>query len=164
MMRSPRCLLAALVLCLSGCGYHLGTDATPPFTSIIVEPIRNESYAPQLQAEMHRQLADSLAQEKSLHVVTEGGQAHLRVTLVDYRRDVAAVDPNDTVRAASYNMTLVAKVTLETSDKVLFKDRLFTAVLPAFGGVGYNRTETQTLPLLSRELSKRIKDAVVDVW
>ena len=164
MRNAGRILPLAAACLLAGCGYHMGTDAAPPFSSLTIEPIRNESYAPQLQAEMHRQLADSLAQEKALHVTTEGGSARLRVTLTDFRRDVGAVNPNDTVLAASYNLTLVAKVTLETADRVYFKDRIFSVSLPAFGGAGYNRTETQTLPLLSRELSKRIKDAVVDVW
>ena len=149
---------------LAGCGYRFGTDAAPPFSSLTIEPIRNESYAPQVQADLHRQLADALAQEKSLHVTTSGGQARLRITLTDFRRDIGAVDPDDTVRAASYNLSLSAKVTLEIADKSLFKDRLFTFTLPAFGGAGYNRTEMQTMPLLTRELSKRIKDAVVDVW
>lgn len=164
MIRCFRITALALSAFLAGCGYRMGTDAAPPFNSISVEPIRNESFAPQMQAEVHRQLSDTLAQEKSLHVVTEGGQARLRVTLTEYRRDVGAVNPGDTVLASSFDLTLTAKVTLETADKVLFRDRVFKVTMPAFGSAGYNRTEMQTLPLLSRELCKKIKDAVVDVW
>ena len=157
--------LTALAVSVSGCGYHLGKETEAPFSSITIEPVKNESFAPQMQAEIHRQLADAFAAEKSLRVVPSGGRAHIKVTLVDYHRDVAAVNPTDTAAAASYRVSLRAKVTLMDSDgRILFKDRSFTSSLPAYATSGFPRTEYQTLPLLSRELARDIKDAAVDVW
>ena len=157
-------LLASAAI-FSGCGYHLGTEVEVPFSSITIEPVKNESFAPQMQAEIHRQLADAFASEPSMHVVPSGGQAHIKVTLVEYRRDVAAVNPSDTASAASYRVTLSAKATLlDSTGKVLFRDRPFSATLPAYAANGFSRTEYQTLPLLSRELARNIKDSSVDVW
>lgn len=166
MIRSGSIILLAFAALTSGCNYRMGTTAEPPFSSITIETVKNDSFAPQMQAEMHRQLADTFAQEAVLHVVPSGGRGRLSVTITDYRRDVAAVNPSDTVAAASYSMTLEAKATLTdvASGKVLFRDRPFRAMLPAYAKVGFNRTESQTLPLLSRELAKNIKDAVVGVW
>lgn len=158
--------LAALAFASAGCHYAPGPGAEPPFSSITLEPVKNDSFAPQMQAELHRQLADSLAQEKSLHVVPSGGQARLSVTLCDFRREVAAVNPKDTVQASAYSLWLSAKITLvdARSGKVLMRDRLVRASLSAYVEDGYRRAETQTLPLLSRELAKQIKDAVTGVW
>lgn len=158
-------LLVSFAAVLSGCGYHLGTEVEMPFSSITIEPVRNESFAPQMQAEIHRQLADAFASEPGLHLVPSGGQAHIKVTLVEYRRDVAAVNPADTASAASYRVTLTAKATLlDSGGRVLFRDRQFSATLPAYAANGFSRTEYQTLPLLSRELARNIKDSAVDVW
>jgi outer membrane lipopolysaccharide assembly protein LptE/RlpB len=166
MTRTASIALLAFVALTSGCNYHMGTEAAPPFSTITIDAVKNDSFAPQMQAEIHRQIADSLAQEAVLHVVPSGGRGRLAVTITDYRREVAAVNPADTVTAASYSMTLDAKVTLTdaASGKVLFRDRPFRAMLPAYAQAGFNRTESQTLPLLSRELAKNIKDAVVGVW
>src|SRR5882672_7540524 len=127
-------VLPVFAALISGCNYRMGTEATPPFSSITLKAVKNDSFAPQMQAEIHRQIADSLAQEGTLHVVSSGGQAGLSVTLTDYRREVAAVNPTDTVAAASYTLTLEAKVTLtdSASGKVLFRDRAFRASLPTY--------------------------------
>ena len=59
-----------------------------------------------------------------------------------------------------------AKVTLVDSrtGKVVLRDREVRAALSAYTETGFLRTEEQTLPLLSRELAKQIKDTVVSVW
>lgn len=166
MIRTGAFVLLGVSALLTGCHYKMGTEAEPPFSAITIEPVRNESFAPQMQAEIHRQLADSLAQESALRVVSSGGRAKLSVALTDYRREVAAVNPSDTLAAASYALTLEAKVSLfdNATGKFLFRDRVFRATLPAYTQSGFNRTETQTLPLISRELAKNIKDAVMGVW
>lgn len=156
-------LLAGL---LCGCSYRMGAGAETTFRSITVEAVKNDSYAPQVQAELHRGLHDALASEHALHVVDSGGQARLRVALFDYRREVGAVNPRDTVLAASQVFRLSAKITLTdaASGKVLVRDRVVTASMSAYAPDGVNRTETQTQGLLLRELSRRIRDTVADVW
>ncbi len=157
---------ALAALAVSGCNYAFGPGGEPPFSSITVEPVKNETFAPQMQAEIHRQLADSLMQEKALHVVPSGGQGRLSVSLVEYRREISAVNPKDTVQASTYRLSLTAKITLvdARNGKVLMKDRVVRAWLSAYADDGFLRTESQTLPLVSRELAKQIKDAVTGVW
>lgn len=158
--------LALAALGAAGCHYSPGTGAEPPFSSVTVEAVKNDTFAPQMQAELHRQLADSLAQERALHVVPSGGQARLFVTLSEYSRNVSAVNPKDTVQAAAYSLSLSAKIRLvdTRNGKELLRDREVRATLSAYAEDGFLRTETQTLPLLSRELAKQIKDAVTGVW
>lgn len=164
MMRLPFAIAASVAL--AGCSYRMGADAAPDFRTLTVEAVRNDSFAPQVQAEMHRCLHDHLVSERALHVVDSGGRARLRVVLTDYRRDVGAVNPRDTATAASQVFSLSATVTLVDSadGKVLMRDRRITASMSAYAPGGVNRTETQTQGLLLRELSRRIRDAVVDVW
>lgn len=155
------------VLCLSACSYRMGADAEPAFHTLTIEAVRNESFAPQVQAELHRGLHDALAAEHGLHLVDSGGRGRLSVTITEYGRSVGAVNPRDTVLAASQVFSLTAKVTLvdATTGKVLVRDRVVRASLSAYavdGGV--NRSEVQTQGLLLRELSGRIRDVVADVW
>lgn len=160
-------VLMAGSIVLSGCGYHLGSEGEVPFSSLTIEPVKNDSFAPQLQADFHAQLSDALARDGSVRVVTSGGRASLTVVFTDYRREIGATDPTDTVVARSFLMTLNAKATLvdASTGKVYFRDRTFRAILPAYSADGgIIRTETQTLPLLSRELAKSISEAVVGVW
>lgn len=164
LVRLPLLLLASLPF--AGCGYRIGADAQPDFRTIALEPVRNESFAPQLQAELHRQLHDALSSERALHVVDEGGRARLRVTLLDYRRDVGAVNPGDTMVAASRIFSLSARISLVDAGtgKELVRDRLVSATLSAYAPAGMNRAETQTQSLLTRELARKIREVVVGVW
>ena len=167
MIRGIRFLsFLALAVIPAGCGYRLGADAEPDFRTISIEAVRNDSFAPQLQAEIHRQIHDALVSERALHVVNDGGRARLRVTLTGYDRRVGAVNPRDTVLAASHVFSLSAKVSLvdRSTGRELMHDRRVTASLSAYSSGGVNRTETQTQALLTRELARKIRESVVDVW
>lgn len=158
--------LSLLCLALAGCGYRMGSSAEPSFRTLTIEAVKNDSYAPQLQAEIHRQVFDRLSAEDGFRVVNDGGAVRLRVVLDEYGRSVGAVNSQDTGRAASHRFSLSAKVTLvdSRSGKILMRDRQVRADLSAYTLTGLNRTETQTQALLTRELARAIRDAVADVW
>lgn len=165
MMRHLALFLLVALGC-AGCRYRAGDDAETPFHTISIEAVKNDSFAPQVQAEMHRQLHDALASEKPLHVVDSGGRARLTVRLVDYRRSVGAVNPDDTVLAASHIFSLSARITLidSATGKKLINERLVTSSLSAYAPTGVNRTEMMTQGLLLRELARDIRSAVTNVW
>jgi len=168
-------LLAATAAIAAGCAhYHLGTGAKLPFKTIALAPIVNDTDAPATQALLHQQLADALAAENGLTLVAgaDGADVLLRVRLAAYTREVAATDPRDTVLGTSFNLRLTARCTLEdrrAGGKPLFSDRPVRASAvahsPAGGAAtGYSAVETQTLPVLTRELARKIRDTVTGAW
>lgn len=166
-----RALAPALVLALlgglAGCAnYTLGSRAQVPFSSLSLLPVENDTQAAQMQALLHQQLSASLAQEKGVQVVTNGGQATLRVCVVRYDHAVSATNPNDTVLGSSFTLRLVARCTLVNNGtgRPYFQDREVTASAEAHDTGNFSAVEYQTMPVLTRELARKIKDTVVGVW
>ncbi|MDR2863164.1 MAG: LPS assembly lipoprotein LptE [Puniceicoccales bacterium] len=167
----PGALFGALALLLvtafSGCGhYTLGSSAKPPFSSLNILPIENEIQAPQTQALLSQQLMDALSQESGVHIVSADGQATLRVRLVHFERKVASTRSKDTVLGNSFLLYLRARCTLvdNRTGKQLFKNREITASAEVHDNGAYNATEYQTMTVLSRDLARKIRDAVTGVW
>ena len=81
-------LLAALALSLlSGCAsYQPGSSAELPFHKLYVEPVGNNSYAPQAQAAVSAKLRDIFIRDGRIQLVTAAEQADavLSVTLSNY--------------------------------------------------------------------------------
>ncbi len=165
-----RQLLATLglgVLFLCGCSnYQLGTHASVPFSSITIQPVINDTFAPQAQALLHQQLADSLAQEKSLQVRGADGQASLIVRIIRYSKNVSATRSDDTVLGSSYQIEMTAECTLidNRTGKPYFQNRPIYASADSYASSGYSSSEYQTMPILTRELARKIKESVVSTW
>ncbi|MDR1816599.1 MAG: LPS assembly lipoprotein LptE [Puniceicoccales bacterium] len=175
--------LAALPL---GCGhYHLGTGNKVPFRTIALAPVVNDSAAPSVQALLHAQLADALAAESGITLVSDpdNADALLRVRLTRYTTEVLATDPTDTGLGTSFTLTLTARSTLENrratgGGKPWFKDRVTRASAVAHappmladasgstraGTGGFGAVETQTITVLTRDLARKITGEVVSVW
>ena len=166
----PSALFALLGLCaffLCGCAnYRLGTHANIPFSSITIEPVANDTFAPQAQALLHQQLADSLAQEKDLRVLGSDGQATLVVRIVRYEKNVTATRSDDTVLGSSYQIEMTANCTLidNRTGQPYFRDRPIYVSADSYASSGYSSSEYQTMPILTRELARKIKEAVVSTW
>lgn len=160
--------LAALLL-TSGCAhYKLAEDSTAPFRSIYVEPVANRSYAPQAQALLTRQLVDAFQQDGAVAVAAspEAADAVLSVTLESYDRALDATDPDDTGVARSFELGLTARATLlnQADGTAYFRDRRYTVKEAAYTHDGLIQAEYQTMPVLTLNLSKSIKDSVLGTW
>ncbi|MDR2429346.1 MAG: LPS assembly lipoprotein LptE [Puniceicoccales bacterium] len=170
--RRPRGALFSVALFfivpfLSACAnYTLGTRAKPPFASIKVSPIVNDTYAPQTQALLHQQLNDTLAQESGITLRTVGADATLHVRLERYEHSIAATRPTDTVLGSAFTLRLTARCTLvnNRTGEVLFKEREVVATADAHDTGGFSAVEYQTMPVLTRELARKIRNAVTGVW
>jgi PBP1b-binding outer membrane lipoprotein LpoB len=150
-----------------GCAnYKLGKYSKTPFSSITVQPIENETFAAQAQSILNQQLNDSLAQESGLRVAATGGQATLRVRITSYTHTVSATRSDDTVLGSSYTLRMTALCTLTDNNtgEVYFKDREIRASADAHVTGNYSSTEYQTMPIITRELARKIKDSVVSTW
>jgi hypothetical protein len=151
----------------TGCAnYTLGPRAKLPFTTINILPIENDTQAPQTLAILTQQLSDAFVQEPSLRLVPTDGQAALYVRLSSYDHNITTTRPDDTVLARSFTLRLRAQCTLvdKRTGKAYFTDREITASADAHDTGTYNAVESQTLPILTRELAQKIRATVTATW
>ena len=190
--RTPaRCLsflgtLLALVL-LSGCAaYQWGSSAPLPYQRIYVEPVTNDSYAPQAQSILSAKIRDVLIRDGRIQLVgsPDAADAILSVNLTEYRRTGVTRDLNDTARAQDFGVTLAAEVSLydSTNGSFYLKDRRISETTYAYRGDPYaevtaNTTgaqelaaqsyfaaEYQATPLLARGLARQVADTILSNW
>lgn len=161
-------MIAALVATLSGCGrYHLGRHVDPPFRSVYVRPVSNESFAPQAQVILSQQLREHFLRDGLVQVENEGdADAILQVVLKDFRRRVAATRTEDTEVAEKLRLEFVAHCTLSDSrtGKIYFEDRAINATGQSFPGDRPQQAEFQAMPIIVEELARRISYEVLQVW
>ena len=165
-------MLYGLGLCLlvAGCAnYKLGSTGPLPFHSLYVATVKNNGYAPQAQAPVTEMLRQSLLQEGNLELKNQGdADATLEVTLTDYHRTPSAMSSNNTLNVQAYNITLSANCTLvdNRNGTVYFKNLLVNASIETYinGANDLNEPEYQSMPLIARELARKIKDVVVSTW
>jgi outer membrane lipopolysaccharide assembly protein LptE/RlpB len=169
MVRRILCGLAACVVVAGCANYKLGSAGGLPFHSLYVAPARNNGYAPQAQAEVTEQLRQALLQQGNVQLKNQAeADATLDVVLTDYRRTIAATSSNNTLNAAAYNITLSANCTLvdNRNGTVYFKNMSVSQTEETFVNSDNNLAEPeyQTMPILARDLGKKIADAVVATW
>jgi len=167
-----RRLLYGLGLCLlvAGCAnYNLGSTGPLKFHSLYVAPVINNTKAPQAQAPVTEMLRQSLLQEGNLQLANqEQADATLEVTLVAYESTISATSSNNTLNAQAYTLTMTANCTLvdNRSGTVYFKNLPVNASIETYvnGTNDLAEPEYQAMPLLARELGRKIKDLIVTTW
>ncbi len=165
--------LAAIFLSLSaallwtGCAsYKMGDTRELPFASVYVAPVENHSLAPQAQAAVSAQLRTALL-GGGLALEPRGtANAILQVSLTHYERYASLTSTTDTIVADAYDVTLHAKATLTSADgkTVYFKDLDVSATVQTHGTDSFGQAEYQAMPLLARELGRKIADKVTTLW
>ena len=164
-------LFVVTIGCFLGCWscstYRLGSGVSVPFSTLYIKPVQNQALVPQAQALLSGQLRDVFLREESVAVKDAGeAEATLTVDLVDYSRRVVAVQRYDTYLASDYVVCLKARVCLvdNKTQKPYFRDRVVEASINVYVGDGFPESEYQSMPQLTRELARKIKNAVVSVW
>lgn len=166
---SARLLLLALWAWLAvGCAhYQLGRDTALAFDSLYVAPVVSRIPTAQPQLALSRDLRETFANTNGLRLSDspENAEARVEVTLIDLRRLLATSQSNDTARARSYDLELVALVSLHTdAGEVLFENREITARAEAFAFSSYQDAEAQAMTVLSSQLAQHIRNAVTSNW
>ena len=183
-LRTP--LIAALTLLTmifaSGCkSYQWGNPAELPFKSIYIKPVTNDSFAPQAQALLSRQIRDAFIRDGRSQLVTseEDADAVLLVNLTKYDRRAAARSSEDTETAADFDLSLTAIVSLYNQNQgdYFFKERSIketanayvnnpyaTITTPASNTQDFLQSEYQAMSLLTRDLARSIADEVLSPW
>lgn len=169
----PGMLLVLLVSAfLTGCGrYHLGQHSKPPFRSVYVKPVSNESYAPQLHSLISGKIAEEIARNGLVRIGSEGdADVTLDVTIREYNREIGATRSEDTVIAAKLNLDLVAVCTLtdNRTGETFFKDRPVRAgshVYPEQNPLeSALQAEYQSIPILAESLARDVSRTVLQTW
>ena len=158
-------LLAALLF--SGCShYTLGNTAALPYRSIYVAPVENASVAPQAQALISTQTRTALINAGLSLESRANADAILTLTIVDYSRSIGATDEDDTMDVRAYDITIAVKATLTSAQggTVYFKDLDVSSTLQILGKYGFIKAEYELMPLLAREIGRKVADAVTTVW
>ena len=173
----PTIFMAAF---FSGChSYQFGNPAELPFESIYVQPVTNDSFAPQAQAILSTQVRDVFVRDGRTKLVTsrEAADAVLIVNLTEYSRRAAARQSVDTTVAASFRLTLAVEVSLFNQNKgeYYFQERTIQKSANAYAEDPYAtpgasqtqdflQSEYQAMPRLTRDLASRIADEVLNPW
>ena len=164
------CAALTAICCALLCScsnYRLaGTPVHLPFKSVYVQPVKNFSNAPQATNLLTNAISDAISQTPQLSVANAGdADAVLEVEIVDYKKTTYATRTDDTALAAAFKATIVAECTLSTRAKTIFKKRRVSA-----DAIIYNANanilgnEYQNMPVLTRELGAKIRDAVIGLW
>jgi outer membrane lipopolysaccharide assembly protein LptE/RlpB len=169
-MRRPLALLAGLTLAtlLGGCAhYRLGTGSAPAFRSVHIAPVDSRLALPQAAALLSTRLREAVLRDARVELRPDSGaEAALTVTLVDYRREIAAARADDTGLARKFNVTLTAACTLRDprTGRATWTDRRISVRREMFTDSGQLQAEYQALALLTEALAARITSDLVETW
>lgn len=174
-------LLTALALCgLVGCqSYQLGHPAELPFTTIYIQPARNDSFAPQVQALVSTQVREAVIRDGRVRLIADQSEADavLQLTLTDYTRRAGARRQDDTEVAQTFDLALRLQLDLydQRNGSYFFQGRqvetrttgyLNNPYAPAGTAdtQGLIQSEYIAMPRLARELGQKAADELLSVW
>lgn len=158
-----------LTLLISGCShYGLGPVNEVPFSTLYVEPARNQSFSAQTQALLTQQVIEAFTRDGTVRIVAceEDADATLSITIDDLIKNISATSETDTRVAKAFDVTLVATISLydNCDNSSYFCDHCVRATLETFVNNSFQQAEFETLPELTRKLAQNIRDAVLSVW
>ncbi len=117
-----------------GCSrYAFGPIGEPPFRTLYVEAVVNESLAPQAASLASMTLREAFLRDGRVKLVDspDGAEATLSIRLTNYRRQAASFRSDDTARANAFQITLDGEVNLSENGaggKTLFQGRTVRGV------------------------------------
>lgn len=160
-------LVPFLLLPLGCTHYRLGESTGSGPQNVFVRPAENRSLAPQAGLLVTESIRQSLLTTGDIDLADrDESESRLTVVITSFDRGVAATDPEDTQRATAYRLTLTAEATLISSDgsRTWFRERIFEASDQILTDSGVIQAEYQAMPLIARELGRKIADAVDSSW
>jgi hypothetical protein len=146
---------------LGGCRYALGPAGELPFDRLYVRIVQNDSLAPQAGPLLSRALREEIIREGRTRLVNspEDSDAVLTVRLIDYDQIPEAYRSDDTVLAASFQLSLSALAQLNSSPsgKSLLKETLFKSNASTISSsLTEGPVSRQPMMTTSRSLARKI--------
>jgi hypothetical protein len=164
------CLICLPISALLGGGcMHYEPSSGLPFRRIYVAPVKNDSFAPQAQALLTKQLRIKLSKRPELELAESAENAALlEVELVGFDQSVATEMESDTACTKSLDVTLVAFFTLSDVQcgvvRYHIKDCKAVASIECHEGGSYRDAKYQSMPRLTDKLADKICDILCNLW
>ena len=162
-------LVLSVLLLLGGCSSYrpVGPSGTADLPSLFVAPIENATLAPQVHVLLSRQIREALLQ-RGFGLENDRSRARriVEISLDRFDREALARQDEDPSLARSFALRLGARLTLTdvAENRLLVDDQAFLADAQSFVDGGLIGSEDQEIGALSRELSRKIANAVLAAW
>lgn len=159
-----------ILLLLNGCQhYHLGNPPTKvAFSTLYIQPVQNNSYAPQLQGLLSSQIRQTFLLENNIRLVSTEAEAEatLSITLTKFSESPITLINEETSLGRSFNTTLEASYSLinNKAGKPYFSGRKASASVTVFIDGGIQPSRYQSMPALTAELANTIKNNITNTW
>jgi len=160
-----------LLLFFSSCGgYTLGPVGDPPFKTLYVEAVTNDSFAPQAVPLASSALREAFLRDGRVKLVdsSAAAEATFILHLTGYRREAASYDSDDTAKANAFEITLEGQATLNDNRKggsTLFRDRPIRSVARlAWRDDTVSPDGRQPLAAAISSLSREAVSMTLDSW
>ncbi|EDY84476.1 hypothetical protein VDG1235_4107 [Verrucomicrobiia bacterium DG1235] len=168
-MRTLALIGAIASLILSGCAtYQLGEPTELPYQSVSIAPPRNFSTLPQIEGPLNAALRHSLQRSGALSLASgSSADAILEITVLEARREIAAVSPQDVGRGRKFELIIDLELNLKQSaaSEIFFiEGRKFSVKQDIFSDSGQVDAEYQAIPEISRQIAERATELLVDLW
>ena len=165
------CLAYGNLFLLGGCGrYAFESTGAPPFHSLYVEAVTNDSLAPQAAPLASAALREAFLRDGRVKLAHSPGEAEaiLSLRLTNYRRRTASYRSDDTARANAFEITLEGEATLSAhrfGEKFLFEGRPVRGVARlARDDPSMSPNGRQPLSAAIRSLTRETVSLALDAW
>ena len=143
--------------------YKLG-GPKPAFSSIEISPVRNSTTRPGMHLPLEQKLRESFLADPRLKIGSGG--AKLETEVVEYSHNGLTTSSTDAYTYTSYNILIKVRCTLTTDNgqKVLFKDREFSASSTLQTQSDGASEERSIAPGIFSEIASQIREAATTAW
>lgn len=173
-MRLARLLWIAIFLPMLWLGcqqYQWDSSAgSSPIRTLAIDPVVNESYAPQVVALLTRDLRDAFLRDGSVRLVGSDrpADARLAVTVIEFEESYVSGRDEDDGRPSSLSLKMTVRVSLISSireiEEILPADWTFSESIPVYADPSIRESSLSNLPQLTSMISRRIRDLTLYPW
>ena len=167
-------LVLVLLLCLSGCGYHLGEIKPTPMrrvTTIAVPAFKNETLIPRIEAQTADAVAKQFQQDGTYRIdSSDRADAIVEGTISSVERQPMRVFANNVLQTSEFELTVTVKYRVV--------DRVTGAVLMEGSAVGVTpfftesdrvnsdlvNNQNMNYPIAAQRLAEKLVSKVAEGW
>jgi hypothetical protein len=155
-----------------GCQQYQWTSSTDQSSirTLAIDPVVNESYAPQVVALLTRDLRDAFLRDGAVRVVgsDKSADARLAVTIIEFDESYVSGRDEDDGRPSSLSLRMTVRVNLisssESIESILPEDWTFSESIPIYADPSIRESSQSNLPQLTSMISRRIRDHTLYPW
>ena len=156
--------LAYISLFLNGCNYKNNDSRLGDLRTIYVEVVQNNSLAPQIGPLLNNKIREHIIQRSHFRLSSEikDSDLILRISLKNYKQSPEIFNPQDTLLAAGFNLSIEAQFSLTNHrGNVLIEDIVLTDSASVLRNGSFSvPSGRQALLSLSESLGQQISQLI----